>query len=88
MVKSEPAVILVEHLSVNYGRRAVLCIDQLRFERGERIGIIGPSGAGKTTLFRTIKGYVRPSCGKIEVLGMNWSMCDRRTRRREQRRIG
>ena len=88
MVKSEAAVILIEHMGVNYGRRAVLCIDQLRIERGERIAIIGPSGAGKTTLLRTIKGYVRPSCGKIEVLGMNWSTCDRRTRRRVQRRVG
>ena len=88
MVKSEPAVILIEHMGVSFGRRAVLSIDQLRIERGERIAIIGPSGAGKTTLLRTIKGYVRPSCGKIEVLGMNWSTCDRRTRRRVQRRVG
>ena len=88
MVNGGTTVILAEHLGVSYGRRAVLSIDQLRFERGERIGIIGPSGAGKTTLLRTIKGYVRPSCGKIEVLGMNWTTCDRRTRRRVQRRIG
>ncbi|MCH8968919.1 MAG: phosphonate ABC transporter ATP-binding protein [Planctomycetes bacterium] len=88
MAERNAPVILVEHLRVNYGRRVALCIDQLRFDRGECVGIIGPSGAGKTTLLRAIKGYVRPSRGKIEVLGLNWSMCDRLARRRVQRRIG
>ncbi len=88
MAEHNAPVILVENLRINYGRRVALCIDQLRFDRGECVGIIGPSGAGKTTLLRAIKGYVRPSCGKIEVLGLNWSMCDRLARRRVQRRIG
>ena len=88
MAERNAPVILVEHLRINYGRRVALCIDQLRFDRGERVGIIGPSGAGKTTLLRAIKGYVRPACGKIEVLGLNWSTCDRSARRRVQRRIG
>ena len=88
MAEHNAPVILVEHMRVNYGRRVALCIDQLRFDRGECVGIIGPSGAGKTTLLRAIKGYVRPSRGKIEVLGLNWSMCDRLARRRVQRRIG
>ena len=88
MIKSKAPVVLAEYLEVHYGRKAVLCIDQLRFDRGERVSIIGPSGAGKTTLLRAIKGYVRPSRGKIEVLGLNWSTCDRQTRRRVQCRIG
>ena len=88
MAERNVPVILVEHLRVNYGRRVALCIDQLRFDRGECVGIIGPSGAGKTTLLRAIKGYVRPACGKIEVLGLNWSTCNRSARRRVQRRIG
>ena len=88
MIKRKIPVVLAEHLEVRYGRKAVLSIDQLRFDRGERVCIIGPSGAGKTTLLRAIKGYVRPSRGKIEVLGLNWSTCDRRTRRCVQRRIG
>ena len=88
MAERNVPVILAEHMRVQYGRRVALCIDQLRFDRGECVGIIGPSGAGKTTLLRTIKGYVRPSRGKIEVLGLNWAMCDRSARRRVQRRIG
>ena len=88
MGQGNAPVIRIEHLEVNYGRKTVLCIDQLRIDRGERISIIGPSGAGKTTLLRAIKGYVRPTQGKLEVLGLNGSVCDRPTRRRVQRRIG
>ncbi|MCH7701632.1 MAG: phosphonate ABC transporter ATP-binding protein [Planctomycetes bacterium] len=88
MTKRTAPVIRVEHLEVKYGRHVVLRMEQLRVDRGEQISIIGPSGAGKTTLLRTIKGYVRPTRGKVEVLGLNWSTCDRATRRRVQRRIG
>jgi cobalt/nickel transport system ATP-binding protein len=34
---------------------------------GMRIGIIGPNGCGKTTLFNIIMGFARPACGVIEV---------------------
>ena len=88
MTQRTTPVIRVEHLEVKYGRNVVLCLEQFRVDRGEQISIIGPSGAGKTTLLRTIKGYVRPSLGKIEVLGLNLSTCNRATRRRVQRRIG
>jgi zinc/manganese transport system ATP-binding protein len=36
---------------------------------GEFIGVLGPNGAGKTTLLRALLGLVRPSTGKIEILG-------------------
>ena len=88
MTKGTAPVVRVEHLEVRYGRNVVLSIEQLQVNRGEHVSIIGPSGAGKTTLLRTIKGYVRPSGGKVEVLGLNWTLCHRAARRRVQRRIG
>ena len=36
---------------------------------GEFVGILGPSGAGKTTLFRCLTGLVRPDRGVIEIHG-------------------
>lgn len=37
--------------------------------KGDRIGIIGPNGCGKTTLFYLIMGLLRPHAGEIDVFG-------------------
>ncbi|HQB45159.1 MAG TPA: ATP-binding cassette domain-containing protein, partial [Polyangiaceae bacterium] len=37
---------------------------------GDRVGIIGPNGVGKTTLLRCILGQMAPSAGKV-VMGKN-----------------
>ena len=82
-------MIHIEYLQVHYHHKSpVLSIDRLRIGRGERVAVIGPSGAGKSTLLRSIKGYVRPSQGKIEVMGVNPWTARRRERRRVGRRIG
>ncbi|MEE9214454.1 MAG: ATP-binding cassette domain-containing protein [Thermodesulfobacteriota bacterium] len=47
----------------------VLDIESLNIEDGERVAVIGPSGAGKTSLFRLIDGLIQPQAGEIEVLG-------------------
>src|SRR5947199_3353820 len=44
---------------------------QLELRRGEILGVIGPNGAGKTTLFNIITGFVRPTRGRIELLGQD-----------------
>lgn len=38
---------------------------------GERLAIVGPSGAGKTTLLRLLGAALRPSEGRVELLGAN-----------------
>jgi len=43
----------------------------LSLERGEKVAILGPSGAGKTTLFRAINGFVPIRSGSITVDGMS-----------------
>ena len=49
-------------------RRAVDRVD-LRVKKGEIYGLVGPSGAGKTTLIRMICGLLPPSEGSVTVLG-------------------
>jgi ABC-type multidrug transport system ATPase subunit len=43
----------------------------LEIEHGKITGLIGPDGAGKTTLIRLITGLLTPTVGEISVLGLN-----------------
>lgn len=40
-------------------------------KKGERVAIIGPNGAGKSTTVKMLTGILKPSSGKISVLGFN-----------------
>jgi ABC-2 type transport system ATP-binding protein len=42
----------------------------LRVDRGEILGVMGPNGSGKTTLLRLLWGFLRPDEGRISVFGM------------------
>lgn len=57
----------------------------LTIRKGERVGVRGASGAGKTTLFNLLLGLYEPTSGRIEIDG---TPLTRRNRRAWQRRIG
>ena len=63
------SMLKVENLSVHYGM--IQAVRDVSFEvnEGEVVSLIGANGAGKTSILRTISGLVRPSAGKIEILG-------------------
>jgi phosphonate transport system ATP-binding protein len=47
----------------------------IRLGRGERVAVIGPSGAGKTSLIRLLGVTTRPSEGRLNILGSNpWQL--------------
>ena len=58
-------VIDIENISKNFGRTKALKNVSMRFCTGKLYGIIGPAGAGKTTLFRIILGLMAADSGKI-----------------------
>lgn len=64
-------VIHIEKLSKSYGD--VLALDQvsLSVQAGEIFGIIGPDGAGKTTLFRVLATLLLPDAGSASLAGMD-----------------
>ncbi len=50
------------------GTTALRGVD-LRLERGTAFGLIGPNGAGKTTFVKALLGVVRPTSGRVSLLG-------------------
>lgn len=55
------------NVSFRYGKKGpwILRNVNLKIEEGERVGLIGPSGYGKSTLVRLMAGYLKPVEGEI-----------------------
>ncbi len=64
------------HYRFDGDRRAALCGVDLQIESGKRLAIIGTSGAGKTTIGRLILAFDRPSFGRILINGIDLSILD------------
>ena len=64
-----PAYLSIEALTVSYGGPVVLDRVSLDVERGEMVALLGSSGCGKTTLLRSIAGFVIPDSGTIRIEG-------------------
>ena len=71
-------------VSRQFDDRLVVHDVDLTVSRGTILGIIGPSGAGKTTTIRMLTGAIAPSGGEVRVLGRE----PRRFRRSDRERIG
>ncbi len=63
------AALEVSHLASGYGDSLVINDVSFTIGRGEILAILGKNGMGKTTLIRTILGFVPPRNGRIVVAG-------------------
>lgn len=63
--------IIIDRLSKSYG--SVDALNEVSFEvsKGELFGLIGPDGAGKTTLFRLLTTLILPDAGTAKVEGLD-----------------
>jgi phospholipid/cholesterol/gamma-HCH transport system ATP-binding protein len=82
------AIIRVRDLRVDFGPRRVLDGLNLDVGRGEILGFVGASGAGKSVLTRTIIGLMPKVAGHIEVFGTDMDAADIAARRAIERRWG
>ena len=69
----------VERLTKRYGETVTALADvSFTVEPGEFVAVLGPSGAGKTTLFRCLTGLTTPDAGSVIVRGRDISRIGRR----------
>ena len=73
MTTPPDAAVVCENLGFTYpgAESAALEAVSLRVERGERAGILGPNGGGKSTLLKLVLGLLDGYSGSIRVLGMS-----------------
>lgn len=69
---------LVEQLLLMRKKKEFLALKKIHLEikKGERVGIFGPNGSGKTTILKIISGITQPSEGKVNVKGRVVSLID------------
>lgn len=85
---SDDAIIRVRDLTVGFNDNLILNHLDLDVKRGEILGFVGASGAGKSVLTRTIIGLVPKIAGRIEVFGIDLDAANAKERRGVERRWG
>ncbi|MGB4811253.1 MAG: ATP-binding cassette domain-containing protein [Methylophilaceae bacterium] len=64
--RSGKLVAELDHVVKNYGDRTLINGFSTRILRGDKIGLLGANGIGKTTLLKLILGEIEPDGGKVE----------------------
>ena len=71
MPNSDKKQILADlsHISFSYDTKSILQDISLTIQSGEKIGIVGESGCGKSTFLKILAGLLPPSSGSVNILG-------------------
>ena len=63
--KENKSILKLEKISLKYGRKIILDNLSLKLNNGQILGLLGPNGVGKSTIFNLITGLISPDYGSI-----------------------
>ena len=63
--KENKSILRLEKISLKFGRKIILDNLNLKLNNGQILGLLGPNGVGKTTIFNLITGLIIPDFGSI-----------------------
>ena len=66
--KNNKEVINLKNISLSFGKRKILENINISINDGEIVGLLGPNGVGKSTIFNLITGLLKPNYGSIKII--------------------
>jgi len=63
--KNETSILKLDRISLKFGRKIILDNLNLKLSKGEILGLLGPNGVGKSTIFNLITGLIFPDYGSV-----------------------
>ena len=64
--KTLTPIISLENISLSFGNRKILDNVSFKISQGQILGMLGPNGVGKSTIFNLITGLIKPDYGEIK----------------------
>ena len=65
--KENRSILSLDKISLKFGRKIILDNLNLKLNNGQILGLLGPNGVGKSTIFNLITGLLSPDFGKISI---------------------
>ena len=69
--KKQKPIVALKKISVSFGKRQILDDINFQVNRGQILGLLGPNGVGKSTIFNIITGLLKPAYGSILFNGVD-----------------